>query len=78
MSEGTRLLTEEDCAKGLEKATSDLKIYIQEDAPLEKRYRAEAEIAIWTRLLEHLHVGELVTINNKNEIHWLPEATRNY
>jgi hypothetical protein len=67
----TRILTKEECEAGLAKSRKDLLIYQKENAPKEKIYFSEAEIAIWERLLFHIKNGETITINDKQEIHWL-------
>jgi hypothetical protein len=67
----TRMITKEKCKAELAKVREDLLIYKKEKAPKEKIDFSEAKIAVWKRILVHINNGETITINDKQEIHWL-------
>ena len=67
----TLLITKEKCKAELAKVRKDLLIYKKEKAPKEKIDLLEAKIAVWKRILVHINNGETITINDKQEIHWL-------
>lgn len=67
----TQMITKEKCKAEIAKAREDLLIYKKEKAPKEKIDLVEAKIAVWKRILVHINNGETITINDKQEIHWL-------
>jgi len=72
-----RMLTKEECAENAAKANEALLIYIKEEAPIDKRHKAEADKAIWERIIEHLDNGEIITIDEETRIHWVQSASKN-
>jgi hypothetical protein len=71
------MVTKEECLENIAKANAALLIYLKEEAPIEKQYNVEAEMAIWDRVLEHLENGEIITIDDKTRLHWVQETTKN-
>ena len=67
----TRILTKDKCEEELARSIKELSIYKKEKAPKEKINYSEAKVAIWKRVLFHVNNCEIITINDKQEIHWL-------
>jgi len=67
----TRILTKDKCEEELARSIKELSIYKKEKAPKEKINYSKAKVAIWERVLFHVNNGEIITINDKQEIHWL-------
>jgi len=72
--ESTRMLTTKECGDNIKACQERLGHYKEVADSLLAEARIVAEIAIWDRMLFHLNNGEMITINDKQELHWINES----
>jgi len=67
----TRILTISDCEQNIKTCQEKLGNYIDSKDQDDAQIRLQAEIGIWARMIHHINNGEIVTINDKNQLHWV-------
>jgi hypothetical protein len=67
-----RMLTIADCESARKICEEKLGKFLVDESDQElAQAKIEAEIDIWDRIMFHLNNGEIITINDKKQIHWV-------
>jgi hypothetical protein len=73
----TRLVTTEKCDENIKQCRENLRILKEAAAPKEKINKARIEKNVWERTKELITKGETITINDQQQLHWIPSVTMN-
>jgi len=72
-----RMLTIADCEESIKTCEDKLGEFLIDESDQElAQAKIEAEIAIWNRILFHLKNGEIITINDQKQIHWVQSEAK--